>query len=78
MYIPPSFRIDDARKLAFEVRVTRVEGKFKLGQNRSAEDLVGVYGALATSRRPGDRELANLMVSEGLAPNSSSSPTSGQ
>ncbi len=55
--------------VAFEIRVTRIEGKFKLGQNRSADDLAGVYNALSNSRRHGDRELSELMLSEGLTGN---------
>lgn len=52
--------------VAFEIRVTRIEGKFKLGQNRSADDIAGVHGALASSPRYGDRDLSDLMVAEGL------------
>ena len=52
--------------VAFEIRVTRIEGKFKLGQNRSAEDLNGVYDALVTSTRYQDRELADFMATEGV------------
>lgn len=52
--------------VAFEIRVTRMEGKFKLSQNRSADDIAGVYKALSTSKRHGDRELSGLMASEGL------------
>jgi transcriptional regulator len=55
-----------ARKLlpgivAFELRLTRLEGKFKLSQNRQPEDRQGVREALEGSARPGDRELAALM-----------------
>ena len=53
--------------VAFEIRVTRVEGKFKLGQNRSTEDLNGIHDALAASMRYQDRELADFMAAEGLA-----------
>lgn len=52
--------------VAFEIRVTRMEGKFKLGQNRSEADLAGVYDALAASAQFGDRELADVMASAGL------------
>lgn len=52
--------------VAFEIRVTRIEGKFKLGKNRSDEDLAGVYQALCDSQRSGDRELSEPMASEGL------------
>lgn len=51
--------------VAFEMPVTRLEGKFKLGQNRSPADLQGVYQALSTSAHADDHALAQLMVSEG-------------
>ena len=47
--------------------ITRIEGKLKLGQNRSPADLAGVHRALSQSQDAGDRALAGLMVSEGLA-----------
>jgi len=52
--------------VAFEIRVTRVEGKFKLGQNRSQEDINGVHEALAAATHYQDRELSDLMATEGL------------
>jgi transcriptional regulator len=55
--------------VAFEIRLTDVEGKFKLGQNRSLDDIHGVYHALATSGSPSSRDLASLMASEGLLGN---------
>ena len=60
--------------VAFEIRVTRIEGKFKLSQNRSSDDVAGVYKALSTSKRHGDRELSGLMASEGLGPHALCSP----
>jgi transcriptional regulator len=50
--------------VAFEIPVRRIEGKFKLGQNRSAEDLRGVYEGLM---KGGDAEgfaVAKMMVEE--------------
>jgi transcriptional regulator len=47
--------------VAFEVRISRLEGKFKLGQNRSAEDLRGVVAALKQSARGDDQSLADFM-----------------
>ena len=47
--------------VAFEVPIARLEGKFKLSQNRSARDWDGVVTALAGSGDPIDRELAALM-----------------
>lgn len=52
--------------VAFEIRVTRIEGKFKLGQNRSKDDTDGVYNALSCSHDGNSRALAELMLSEGL------------
>lgn len=52
--------------VAFEIRVTRIEGKFKLGQNRSSDDLCGVHDALAASQHYGDRELCAFMAAEGV------------
>jgi transcriptional regulator len=48
--------------VAFEIDIERLEGKAKLGQNRSAEDQDRTARALATSARPGDRELADFMA----------------
>jgi transcriptional regulator len=50
--------------VAFEMPLTRVEAKFKLGQNRPQADIQGVFDALV---RLGDTEsgtLAQLMLSE--------------
>ncbi|QSQ11705.1 FMN-binding negative transcriptional regulator [Myxococcus landrumensis] len=47
--------------VAFELRVTRLEGKFKLSQNKSLADREGVIAALERSGQPGDVELAALM-----------------
>ena len=51
--------------VAFEIPLTRLEGKFKLGQNRSPEDLQGVFQALSRSENADDRALAQLMRAEG-------------
>lgn len=47
--------------VAFEMPIERLEGKFKLSQNRSAADHAGVVAALAESNRELDRETAALM-----------------
>jgi transcriptional regulator len=47
--------------VAFEVEVTRWEGKFKLSQNRSAEDRRRVREALEERGAPDDRAVADLM-----------------
>ncbi len=46
--------------VAFEVPISRLEGKFKLSQNRSARDREGVVAALAASGNAIDHELAAL------------------
>jgi len=51
--------------VAFEIPITRLEGKFKLGQNRSPEDVQGVFRALTQSSSSEDRALAQFMASEG-------------
>lgn len=47
--------------VAFEIPVRHVEGKFKLGQNRSQADQDGVAAALAQSDRESDRHVAAMM-----------------
>jgi transcriptional regulator len=47
--------------VAFELRLTSVEAKFKLGQNRSEADRAGAAGALAGSSDPAARDTAALM-----------------
>lgn len=51
--------------VAFEMPITRLEGKFKLGQNRSPADVQGVYHALLQSPSSDDRALAQFMAKEG-------------
>ncbi len=46
----------------FEIPIARIEGKFKLNQNRKPEDRAGVIAALRASPRAGDRDLADLMA----------------
>lgn len=50
--------------VGFEIPIDRVEGKFKLNQNRSAEDRWGVVRALEGSSHPDEREIARLMRAE--------------
>ena len=52
--------------VAFEIAITRIEGKFKLGQNRDRADRKGVYEALKNSANEEERRLAELILSEGL------------
>ena len=48
--------------VGFALPIRRLEGKWKLGQNRSAADQAGVRDGLAASTSPGDRELAARMT----------------
>jgi transcriptional regulator len=47
--------------VGFEIPIERIEGKFKLSQNRSREDQEGVVRALETSEDAEAREVARLM-----------------
>ena len=47
--------------VGFEIEITRLEGKFKLNQNRSAVDQQGVIAALENSPREEDRRVAEMM-----------------
>jgi transcriptional regulator len=47
--------------VAFEIEITRLEGKMKLSQNRSEADKQGVIAALSTSASPDDQAIANHM-----------------
>lgn len=47
--------------IAFEMPITRIEGKFKLSQNRPRADQITVIDRLRKSGRAGDIALANLM-----------------
>ncbi|HXX94772.1 MAG TPA: FMN-binding negative transcriptional regulator [Planctomycetota bacterium] len=49
--------------VAFEIEITRLEGKFKISQNRPADDQKSVQRELARSEDPLARELAALMLS---------------
>lgn len=47
--------------VGFAIPIERLEGKRKLNQNRSAEDIAGVSKGLATSQDQNDQEIARLM-----------------
>ena len=47
--------------VSFEIPIERMEGKFKLSQNRKPEDRAGVIDALAHSPSEGSRKIASLM-----------------
>jgi transcriptional regulator len=46
----------------FEIKIDRIEGKFKLNQNRSMEDIQSVIEALSSSPHENDRETARMMT----------------
>lgn len=65
--LPDDFRRRMMRAVVgFEIAITRIEAKFKLGQNRSRADVAGVHAALARSLGAGERALAELMSREAL------------
>jgi transcriptional regulator len=47
--------------VGFSIEITRIEAKFKLGQNRSAEDQASMLAALESSTHSGSRELAEFI-----------------
>lgn len=48
--------------VGFELPITRLEGKFKLGQNRASVDQQGVFAALRQSPYSEARDLAQFMI----------------
>lgn len=54
--------------VAFELPIARIEGKFKLSQNRDATDRAHVAEALAASEAPEERGVAAAMRALGLTP----------
>ena len=46
----------------FEIRIEKLQGKFKLNQNRTAADREGVIEVLSGSEDPAQRAVASLMV----------------
>jgi len=63
--LPDSFRDKHLQNIvAFEIPISRIEGKFKLGQNRPAADTQGVFDALSRSDDADSRALAKMMLAE--------------
>ncbi len=48
--------------VAFEIPISRLEGKFKLGQNRSPEDQQGVFDALSRSGNADSLAVVKMMT----------------
>jgi transcriptional regulator len=71
--LPAPWTVDDAPSdfidgmvraiVGVELQVTSIEGKWKLSQNRTAEDVAGVVAGLA-SRGPGDAPLVARQVAD--------------
>ena len=51
--------------VAFEIAITRLEGKLKLSQNRSLEDQIGVINDLSHSPSTADQAVAKMIVAHG-------------
>jgi transcriptional regulator len=47
--------------VGFEIAISRIEGKFKMSQNRNAADRDGAVAGLEATGRPDDAELARAM-----------------
>lgn len=65
--LPTDFRDKLVQSIvAFEIEITRIEGKWKLGQNRSQEDCRGVLTELSNSANSVHQQLASLMMDEDI------------
>lgn len=63
--IPEEFRDKLIQGIvAFEIPIERIEGKFKLSQNRSAEDIQSVVDALSHSDDESSKAVAQMMRTE--------------
>jgi transcriptional regulator len=63
--LPDDYRDQMIRGIvAFEIPITRLEGKFKLSQNRPAADVQGAIDHLSRSDDPDDRAVARMMRAE--------------
>ena len=47
--------------VGFELQITRIEGRWKVSQNRPSEDIDGVVEGLRASERPMDREVGKIV-----------------
>jgi transcriptional regulator len=65
--LPEDFR-DGLLKaiVGFEIPITRMEGKFKLSQNRTEADITATITALKAGTDPIDRQLADWMERHGI------------
>lgn len=47
--------------IGLEIEITRLEGKWKMSQNRSASDITGVVAGLGASESPSDQEVSRIV-----------------
>ena len=60
---PEEFIESQARAIvALEIRIDRLEGKWKMSQNRAAADIDGVIAGLGASGVPADRVVADIVA----------------
>ena len=60
---PEDFIAQQARAIiGLEIRIDRLEGKWKMSQNRSAADIDGVIAGLGASGSPADRVVADIVA----------------
>ena len=60
---PEEFIESQARAIvALEIRIDRLEGKWKMSQNRAAADIDGVIAGLGASGSPADRVVADIVA----------------
>ena len=65
MDLPDDFKTQKMQAIVgFEIDITRLEGKFKLSQNRTSEDVATAIDVLKKSPNQADRDLAKLMAHE--------------
>lgn len=63
---PPAFVASQLRGIVgVRLRISRIEAKSKMSQNRSAEDQAGVAAGLAASDRVADRVVAGIVAAGG-------------
>lgn len=63
--LPAAYKAQQMKAIVgFEMPLSRIEGKFKLGQNKSAADRQSLYQALRCSPAADDQKLADIMQSE--------------
>ena len=58
---PDDFARQIGAIVGVEIEITRLEGKWKMSQNRGAEDIDGVIEGLGASDDPGERAVADVV-----------------